>query len=394
MSMLIKSLLLTIFAATVFLSIITATPVFQVKAQGAGYATIYVHPMISSFTSPPATVGTKFTVQARIHNYSQVAGYQVKLVYDNSLLNVTAPSDVAYAPDHIFPPGTYLPVAASIGMWNSTHQYVMKTACTLGAIEYSGADAGLLVITFTIVSVPPRGQIFSCAFWLEPVDTYTFDENIEFNAEVLIDGYYQISTSWYAVPTKVNLDLLPNPARKGQTVTLQGNLTTSDGLPIPDAAITIKSNGTTVATLATNSTGWFKASGQVKAAGSFNITAEFAGSLGYFPSSDWEILVVGAKSRIYFILVPNPVNPGKTCTLEGILIDEFSNPIKFATVTLAYSIDYGATWHPAGTLTTDSYGIFLKTFAAPSLGIYLLRISYAGSPSYEPSKAEAPLIVR
>jgi len=390
--MLRKTFLTAILTVSILLGITEVGFVFSMEpGPGEGYATIYVSPASCNFTSPPTTNGTKFTVQARIHNYSQVAGWQVELVWDKSLLNVSK-ADISYAPDFIFPPDSYPSIPPAIDDFNATHQYFMMTTTTWGAIEYSGIDAGLVQVNFTIMTVPPQGFTYSCKLWFEPDSTWTLDENIEFNDEERIDGYYQIS-SGAGIPTKIHLDLLPNPTVWGQTVTLQGNLTANEGLPIPSAPVTIKANGSAVVTLTTNSTGWFKATGQVKVAGTFNITAEFTGSPQYFPSSDWEILVVKAKSKIYFIFVPNPVNPGKTCILEGILIDQFSNPIKFATVTLAYSTDYGLTWHPAGTLTTDFYGIFSKTFTAPSLGIYLLRVSYAGSPTHEPSKAEAPLIV-
>jgi len=189
-----EKLLWTIVVLSLMLSMVA---VFHVKAQGEGYATIYVNPPTTDLTSPPYIVGDTFTVEVRVSNYSQVAGYQVKLVYDNSLLNVTAPAKVAYAPDgdHIFPYAAFNPVAASVAMLNATHQYVMKTATTIGAVEYNGTDAGLIVVEFTIVSVPPKGETYISALWLEPVDTYTFDDSIEDNAETLTDGSYSITST-------------------------------------------------------------------------------------------------------------------------------------------------------------------------------------------------------
>jgi len=194
--------------------------------------------------------------------------------------------------------------------------------------------------------------------------------------------------------TEIAFSIDPNPAVIWQTVSLMGNLTTTDGDPIPGEQVTIKLNGIPKANLTTNSTGWFKASGQVGSAGTFNITVEYSGSIQYNASSDWEILVVNkARTEIYAQFVPNPVNSRETCMLKGILVDQFSNPIKFTTVTVEYSTDYGSTWNPAGTLTTNFYGIFSKTFTAPSPKTYLIRISYAGSPNYESSTAVEPLIV-
>lgn len=211
-----------------------------------------------------------------------------------------------------------------------------------------------------------------------------------------MDGYlYCFGEPQVTIPTELQFDIEPNPVMVGQTVCVTGNVTTDDNSPIHNAQVIVKSNGTHVAALTTNSTGWFRACRRVESAGTFNITIQYDGSTLYLPSSDWEILIVNkAETRIYSIFVPNPVNSGETCMLEGVLLGQFSNPIRFAIVSLEYSIDYGSTWHPAGTLTTDSYGIFSYTFTAPSPGTYLVKISYAGSPNYESSATDILLIVR
>jgi len=79
------------------------------------------------------------------------------------------------------------------------------------------------------------------------------------------------------MPTTLKFSLEPNPAAVGKAVTLQGNLT-SNGNPIGSAQVTIKLGASTVGTLVTNSTGWFKASGSVGSAGTYNITVQYAGS--------------------------------------------------------------------------------------------------------------------
>jgi hypothetical protein len=191
--------------------------------------------------------------------------------------------------------------------------------------------------------------------------------------------------------TKFSIE--PNPAIVGQTVLILGNLTTSEGIPVPGEQVTIKSNGTARAKLTTNSTGWFKASGRVRSAGTFNLTVEYAGSPQYLPSSDWEILVVNkAQSWIYAIFTPNPVYSGDDCELRGILVDQYSNPIRYATVTVEVWYD---SKYAVGMLRTNSYGIFSATFTAPYVPrIYRFRISYAGSQSYEACVTDIPLIVQ
>jgi hypothetical protein len=214
--MLKKRLPLTVFfAALILLATLKTYTVFSAlePGPGEGYATIYIDPQTSTFTSPPTTVGTTFTVQVRIRNYAQVASWQVKIVYDARLLNITSPDKVAYASDHIFPSGSYSPIVAALGKWNATHNWAMKTAATYGAVEYSGTDAGLLSITFTVIKEPAPGQKLRCMLWLEPTDTWTCDENIEENDEERIDGYYEIVSSISPPPPPPPAKIYLDPER-------------------------------------------------------------------------------------------------------------------------------------------------------------------------------------
>lgn len=198
------------------------------------------------------------------------------------------------------------------------------------------------------------------------------------------------------IPTKVQCSLNPNPVEVGKSVTLLGNLIRTDtNMPIPSAKITVLLGKSPVGTLTTNSTGWFKAVGQVQSPGSYNVNCSYAGTTQYKPSYCLTTLIVKAQTKIYARVFPNPVSPGATTTLEGILITQFSAPIKSATISLQYSANWGVTWVSFGNITTNSYGIFSKTFTAPTqVGTYTFRMTYAGSPTLSPSTADALLAVR
>jgi hypothetical protein len=148
--------------------------------------TIYVTPQYNNFTNPPTNVGDWFTINVRIANYSNVAGWQVKLLYKKNVL-YTTDKNVSYASDHIFPLGTYPGIPASVSDFNSTHAYVMMTTTTYGAAEYSGTDAGLMTAKFKILAVPSQSLLK-----LEPIDTWIVDTNIEELPEVLRSGYFEI----------------------------------------------------------------------------------------------------------------------------------------------------------------------------------------------------------
>jgi hypothetical protein len=188
----------------------------------------------------------------------------------------------------------------------------------------------------------------------------------------------------------IRFSVEPNPAFVGETVTLLGNLTTHEGAPIPNVLVKILLNGQFVASLTTNATGWFRAAGKVGSPGTFTIKVCYGDSC----CASQELIVNKTPTWVYAIFIPNPANVGDNCELRGILIDQFSNPIRLATLTLSYSTDNGNTWHPAGSLITNNLGVFSQAFKAPPIGTYLVRISYAGSQSYSSSKADILLKTR
>jgi hypothetical protein len=164
--------------------------------------TIYVSPKYNNFTIPPKNVGDWFTVNIRIANYSNVAGWQVRLLYNKNVLTTTD-KNITYAIDHIFPGGTYPPIPASAGDFNSTHGYAMMTTTTFGAVEYNGADAGLMTVKFKILKAPSK-----CLLWFEPIDTWIIDTNIEELPEVLKNGYFEIR-----LPTPPPARIYVNPPK-------------------------------------------------------------------------------------------------------------------------------------------------------------------------------------
>jgi len=129
-------------------------------------------------------------------------------VYRNDTLKVmNVTTDVSYTvpSDFIFAPGSYNSVPPVSGGINTSAEYVMMTAATNGLVEYNKTkkpDAGLMNITFSIVSVPASGTTFSGFFELyapEPPstsgDTWTVDANVNDNALTTTGGSYSVSTS-------------------------------------------------------------------------------------------------------------------------------------------------------------------------------------------------------
>lgn len=95
-----------------------------------------------------------------------------------------------------------------------------------------------------------------------------------------------------------------------------------------------------------------------------------------------------------FWFTPNPAKPGESVQLKGTLKTVGGSPVYPAQVRVEYSTDGGATWHYIWTLNTNAAGEFSKTFPAPGVGEYLVRVSYLGSAVYNPSSDTETLIVK
>jgi hypothetical protein len=95
-----------------------------------------------------------------------------------------------------------------------------------------------------------------------------------------------------------------------------------------------------------------------------------------------------------FSFTPNPVAPGATVTLSGTLKTEGGSPVYPTQVKVEYSTNGGASWNFFGNLNTNAAGQFSVSFSAPGVGTYLVRVSYAGSATYNPSSYTQTLTVQ
>jgi len=201
------------------------------------------------------------------------------------------------------------------------------------------------------------------------------------------DKYPLMKPNSWIKNTSMIFSLAPNPAYLEQTITLQGILEDEYNRPLIDTEVDILLDGILVAHLQTNSTGGFYATGKPGSAGTYQVEVSFKGSETLRPSSDTEILTILPRidTQTIFELSPNPAKLGETITLTGNLTDQYDNPIEQAKVKIYYSIDDGTTWTYAGTLQTNSTGVFTAKGKLTILGIYLVKVEYEGDYMYKAS---------
>jgi hypothetical protein len=99
----------------------------------------------------------------------------------------------------------------------------------------------------------------------------------------------------------------------------------------------------------------------------------------------WTLAQAKLNTVLSFSFTPNPAKTGQTVTLSGTLKDVNNIAVYPAQVKVEYSVNGGASWNLIWNLNTNAAGAFSQSFTAPGAGTYLVRASYAGSTTYNPS---------
>ena len=183
--------------------------------------------------------------------------------------------------------------------------------------------------------------------------------------------------------TFLSFSLSPNPAIIGQSIVLHGNLSDSFNQSLNNTEVNIYLYGAYTASLFTNASGWFRASGLVNYPGTFTVNVTYAGNSTYNPSNHTETLTVNTiiPTKVSLTLSPNPVTIGQTVTLKGNLTDVADNPIGGAPLELWLKIGANPMQYVAA-LSTNSTGWYQASGVVTSVGTYEVAVVYRGSSQY------------
>lgn len=153
-----------------------------------------------------------------------------------------------------------------------------------------------------------------------------------------------------------------------------------DGVPIAGKTITFTLGVGDTCSVTTDSSGAASCSiTPTQAAGSYSITASFAGDVDYEPSSDTKTFVITREETTTTYTGPLVILQGKSVTLTGRLLEDGSTPISGRTLTLKLGSQ-------SCTGATNASGDASCTLVvAVSLGPQALRAEFAGDAFYLPS---------
>lgn len=180
------------------------------------------------------TIGTRFNVTVRVENVEDLAAFQVCVVYNDTIINVTRWYEPAWDPEYVFHGKTTIPVYkyTSIAPGNGS---AMGGATLFPPPPSQPAFTGnglLCILEFNITAVPLEGETYSCELAIDktlPYDTYLLDTPSDEIPCTKENGYYEIVRCIHVQMGFVEgwnlIDMPLEPANAAIEVVFAGNLT-------------------------------------------------------------------------------------------------------------------------------------------------------------------------
>jgi hypothetical protein len=120
------------------------------------------------------TIGTRFNVTVRCEGVVDMSSWQVKMSFNDTIINVTRWYEPTWDPTYVFYGKTTLAVPGPVDVmygpgWLGIGGALFPAPSSGGGFTGNGM---LCIIGFNMTSVPPQGQTYSCAFDITGSDTF------------------------------------------------------------------------------------------------------------------------------------------------------------------------------------------------------------------------------
>jgi hypothetical protein len=208
------------------------------------------------------------------------------------------------------------------------------------------------------------------------VATYSADVNFEASSS---SPTTEIVTGADSV---VSLAASPNPSTIGQTVTFQATVRAAQGSAIPTGTITFTEGGNTLGSGTLDANGKASFGTSTLNVGAHSITARYAGSGNFNPSSSSVSEVVNViPTTVVLSASPNPAATGQAVTILATVSSNSSTPSGVITFFDGSAI--------LGTATANATGQASLTTSALAIGTHVLTASYQAGPMFGGSTSNA-----
>jgi len=164
---------------------------------------IYLDPSNYTFSATQVSIGYKFNVTVWCEDVSEVAGAQIHLDFNDSIINVTRWFTVPESEGGFMPePITALPNPPNpVYIHTGPGQGYIQIAVMKGGLPPTapwGHNGKIAIIEFNITAVPPPEGILVSDLVIDNPSTYLLDPNSEGIPALKENGIYQLS--WEALP--------------------------------------------------------------------------------------------------------------------------------------------------------------------------------------------------
>jgi hypothetical protein len=309
----------------------------------------------------------------------------LKLVFDNMLAQ-------AWNPDGL--PCTNPASGIKLDPADATNTIGTPHTDTATVVNHDGTPEAGVTVNFVIVSGPDAGQTGTGVTDVNGQATFTFTDTTAPGTDVVeasftdangtVEHSNQAMKHWTQIPTVLTYTG-PTTSDFNDPATVSARLTDGGGNGVAGEPIVFTLNG------AETCTGTTDASGDApcvitpgEPAGSYTLTASFAGDVSHVASSTSATFVVTLEETTTTYTGPTVIANGVPTTLSGVLKEDGLTPISGRTLTL--TLGTGVTAQSCTTGPTDLAGSASCTLTpAQPLGPGTVRADFAGDAFYLPS---------
>ena len=189
--------------------------------------------------------------------------------------------------------------------------------------------------------------------------------------------------------TSITLSVDPSSVKKDSSCTITAKLVNANGDPVANQEISFSVGTTSIGSENTYSSG--KATQIFVAnvdAGTYAISASFAGAVDYKPSKQTTNLTVEPfKTTLVLDIVPSSATLGDKVTIKAILKDEKGIPLPNE------NVEFQINDKTIDSATTDSNGVASIQYKTSIAGTLDVKAVFAGETNYENSSTIAKLVV-
>lgn len=195
---------------------------------------IYLDPSNYAFDASTDHVGKLFNVTVKVKGINDMKSWQIKMWFDDTIINVTRWYEPKSDPTYVFYGMTTLaapaPPKPAYGQgWLGVGVSLFPSPDVGGGFT---GDGLLCIITFNITTTPPPGQTYSCdlnitnypdTFWIKT------GEAVKTSYDIYENGHYEIQGPAAPHPPVANFTWAPESPQAGRTVTFNASSSSPNG---------------------------------------------------------------------------------------------------------------------------------------------------------------------